>query len=626
MRLLAFDVETAGIKQEYALQPHRSLTGKAWLTTCSWAWRKDDQIRTGGKIRPCVMDLRSILKVAKDGGMHVVAWNAPFDVAWLIALGLRDEAYATRWIDGMLLWKHLIARPDFATKDGKRQAFGLKEAVKHFYPDEAGYEDEVDFNAATPEGIAKLLTYNKSDSAFTLRLTEHFLAELTPEQRRAALIEARTIPHVAETLVEGLPVNTLNSVTLRRKLKLVRKLSFTRLHIENGVTEKQLDSPQQLSELLFNTWGLPVIKQTEKGANSTDKDALSELAEKDPRAKLVRDFREARNLTTKFCDAVIESARYNGPHCGGQRVVRPAARMYGTYTGRMTYSGSQGKGKAKVPTGIALHQWKRQAEFRRTFTAPEGYDLCEFDFAGQEFRWMAVESGDNTMLDLCAPGEDAHAYMGGRVARIDYQDMLRRLRDGDPEIKPKRQIGKVANLSLQYRTSPGTLLVRARTDYSIKLTLPEAQAIHGTYQLTYRGVPEYWHRQIHKARHQGYVATLGGRRVQLGFGNEWPRAKRWSYESTAINFPIQGVGADQKYLAMCVIGDHLPKWGARFAFELHDGLFFYVPKQHSERAVHDIRTILSNLPYEKAWGIKLPIAFPVDAKIGPSWGDLKEVH
>jgi len=137
-------------------------------------------------------------------------------------------------------------------------------------------------------------------------------------------------------------------------------------------------------------------------------------------------------------------------------------------------------------------------------------------------------------------------------------------------------------------------------------------------------VPEYWIKQIAKAQRLGYVETLAGRRVQLGF--DWPSKLKWSYESTSINFPIQGVGADQKYLAIMVAGNYLPKVGGRVAFELHDGLFFYIPKAHSQRAVHELRAILSNLPYEKAWGVSLPIAFPVDAKIGHSWGDLKEVH
>lgn len=273
-------------------------------------------------------------------------------------------------------------------------------------------------------------------------------------------------------------------------------------------------------------------------------------------------------------------------------------------------------------TGVALHQWKRGKDFRKQLTAPEGYDLCEFDFAGQEFRWMAVESGDETMLQLCQPGEDAHSYMGSRIARCDYRDLVRRHHEEEALAEAQRKLGKVANLALQYRTSAATLKVRARTDYRVRLSLPQSQAIWSTYQTTYRGVPRYWERQIARGRRQGYVETQAGRRIHLGF--TWPQQWLWSYESACINFPIQGVGADQKYLALAVLRDLLPQFDGKFYFELHDGLFVIVRRDLTPRAVPAIKRRLSSLPYERAWGVKLPIKFPVDAKVGPTWGDLHE--
>ena len=99
----------------------------------------------------------------------------------------------------------------------------------------------------------------------------------------------------------------------------------------------------------------------------------------------------------------------------------------------------------------------------------------------------------------------------------------------------------------------------------------------------------------------------------------------WGCESTAINFPIQGSGADQKYLALLMLKDYLPRVNGRFYFELHDGLFVIVPDAYAERAVAEIKPLLSTLPYKKAWGVDLPIQFPVDAKMGKTWGQLKEV-
>jgi hypothetical protein len=114
--------------------------------------------------------------------------------------------------------------------------------------------------------------------------------------------------------------------------------------------------------------------------------------------------------------------------------------------------------------------------------------------------------------------------------------------------------------------------------------------------------------------------------VQLGTGDTWGPDDTWARESTSINFPIQGAGADQKYLALAVLRNWLPSVEGRVAWELHDGLFILVPDRHAQRAVAEGRRMLSNLPYKQAWGRDFPIQFPVDAKVGKSWGDLVEVR
>jgi DNA polymerase I-like protein with 3'-5' exonuclease and polymerase domains len=241
---------------------------------------------------------------------------------------------------------------------------------------------------------------------------------------------------------------------------------------------------------------------------------------------------------------------------------------------------------------------------------------------------MAVLSKDHTMLSMCMPGEDAHGYMGAQVGNWSYAAMRDKLIAGDAKAKELRQLGKVANLSCQYRTSAKTLIRVARVGYKLTVSESEARAIHATYRTTYPEVLRYWRDQIDRAKMRGAVGTVAGRTVNLGKADN-PMHKwgefGWSMESTAINFPIQGSGADQKYLALALLRDYLPKVDGRFYFELHDGMFVLIPDRYADKAVHDIRRILSNLPYKKAWDVDLPIQFPVDAKVGKSWGDLREV-
>lgn len=609
VNFIGFDVETRGSQPTYALEPCRTQTGEAWLTSFAWA-----DPTTHHTLKPTQAELRYFLNECIAKKQTICGWNTPFDIAWLIAMGLKDEVYANRWLDGMLLWRHLRAAPLWLDSRG----FGLKAAVTEYYPDEAGYEHSIDFNADSEEGLRKLAKYNEDDARHTLNLCKLFWGQLSADQRRAALIEAACLPMVAESMVNGICADAEAAEELRVELENRAKLALVKLKFKTreDIDESTLASPMKLRKLLFEDWGLPPVKWTPKGSESTDRDALSLLAPEDERAWLLNEFREAKNNRTKFAEGALKSLEYNGD---GR--VRPAPRVFGTYTGRMSYSSKVGKGKEERPSGIALHQWKRDPAFRKIITAPPGYTLIELDFAGQEFRWMAEQSRDATMIKLCAPGEDSHAFMGGRITGRGYADMLRLKKDED--VKLARHMGKVANLSLQYRTSPRTLVRVARVQYALAMTEGQARNIHRTYRQTYPGVERYWKRAINDARINGYAETFAGRQIQLGKGEDWTLDNLWGLESTAINSPIQGSGADQKYLALAVARDYLPSVDGLFYFELHDGLFFIVPDAKAEKALVELRDLLSHLPYKKAWGKQPCVEFPVDAKWGKSWGGLE---
>lgn len=619
MRFAGFDVETWGIDSAFALQPFRQRTGDAWITCAVFKAAGFQGLRALRSDR-LVDKLRACLQWAALNDVRIVGWNTPYDCAILIANGLREEVFACKWIDAMLLYKHVETHPTFEVLDPKI-GYGLKAAVARYLPDHAGYEKDVDFGATDPNTLAKLLDYNEADVDRALELADLFWKQLTPKQQRTALIEAAAIPMIAEAMVEGIHADGAAAYELTKKLEDDKNLAFVRLKVEAGteITPEILASPKQLRDLIYGKWNLPVVGYTDGGAASTDREALEMLAVIDHRAKHVRDYREATNNMTKFASGTVESLVYNGDGC-----VRPVPRIYGTYTGRLTYSSSQGKGKSEVPTGIALHQWKRDPTFRKILTAPPGYTLFEFDFAGQEFRWMAVESGDPTMIALCQPGEDAHGYMGSQIRGTDYRTLVERVKAGDKGAKNIRQLGKVANLSLQYRTSAKRLQSVAAVQYGIKLTHTESDLIHRRYRQSYVRVPLYWKRQEARAIQGTYIENLLGRRVQMKPYSMRDQSHAWSYTSTAINYPIQSIGAEQKFLALYIARELLKDFNGRFYFELHDGIMFVIPNDKARKAFDVFKHALSNLPYKRLWGLDLPIQFPVDGKMGPSWGELRE--
>ena len=630
-RYMAWDFETSGTLPEYALQPWRIQPGHTWATSLVTVRRAlDGTAQVGGGLcvgptgQPAPDLIRAMLDEAIRDDITLVAWNAPFDISVMLAYGFDDLVFKCKFLDAMLLWKHLTVTPEYDLDRSKKKSYSLKPAVAEYIPQWAGYEEDVDFHATDPESLAKLHTYNIQDTAATLHLARKFYLalEADPQRLNAALIEAKCLPLVAWANLHGI-LMSVPALRLLDKALVEEAAEALAVLAPHGVTEAIVRSPKQLSDLMFRQWGLPVIKQntskiTGNTTDSTDKEVLHELAFIDPRAKYLRAYREALGNKTKFVDAPLTSVEYNGDDRS-----HPLANVFGTYTGRMSYSSKQGKNKAARQIGFALHQEKREARFRDIAVPPEGYTLVEFDAAGQEYRWMAVASGDDAMQQLCMAGEDPHSYMGAQIAREQYEDLKAAITRGDSEAKPKRQLGKVANLSCGYRTSAAKLRVVARVQYNLPMELPEATHIRATYLRTYPGVPRYWDAQISKVRRLGYAETFAGRRVQVQ--GQWAGLTKWSLESTAINYPIQGTGADQKYLALAVLRPYIVRHNIHFAWELHDGLYFYVPDKIVPQSIADMKYLLDNLPYAKAWGFQPPVPMPWDCKVGPSWGQLKEV-
>lgn len=633
------DLETSGRLPEFALQPWRMARGDAWITSASFL--RVDPVAGFTPLLSQLFPRKHQIKETLEGiiarGETIVGWNITFDVGMLMALGPDIEAlcFKVRWLDGMLMERHYDIEPEYEFQSAKhlKKSYSLKGytdssgrffpgAMQRWLPHVPLHNEDVNFHATDAENLKRLQHYNDGDNVYTFVITKMIWAKLAPAQRRAVLWQARCIPLVAQGNLKGLVIDQLTCRHLGHKLD---KDAAARLHelAPDGMREDIVRSPMKLAALLFDQWKLPVLKTNKSkvegkaDSRSTDKEVLHELAFIDPRAKKIKLYREALNARGKFCESVLASVAYNED---GR--THPVAKLFGTYTDRMTVASKQGRGKDERQIGFALHQMKREAEFREIVTVEEGYDIVEFDAAGQEFRWMAIASNDTTMLSLCMPGEDPHSYMGAAIVHVPYRQLIADVAAGNKTASDNRYLGKFSNLSLQYRTSARKLRSKARVDYGIPLEMPEAHRIHATYQSTYPGVPVYWEHQIRLVRGLGYVETFGGNRVRVE--GDWNGNWGWSMGSTAINTRIQGTGADQKHLAIAVISDYLVEIGGRFMFDLHDGLYLAIPSGIRPKAVDVMKQMLDNLPYQKAWGFTPPVPMPWDCKVGKAWGRLKE--
>jgi DNA polymerase I-like protein with 3'-5' exonuclease and polymerase domains len=333
----AFDFETWGKLPEYALQPWRYAKQEFWPTSLVWI---DHEHTAYGGLHPDRTTVLRMLTWAIENKITLCGWNLVFDIGVCAAMGFEKEVLKVRWLDGMLLWRHLEVEPEYDETGPSKRKFGLKSCVEQFLPDQAGYNEDVNFGATTPEELEKLHRYNIRDNSFSLILCKLLWSLLNERQQSTALIEAISLPMVAIANTRGMLVDTIACGALGAKLDAVAAKNLKELEWF-GVTETIVRSPAKLSALMFDNWKLPVQKEnksakTGKTTRSTDKNTLHELAIFDPRARQLREYREALVRRKKFVQAPLDSVAYNGD---GR--AHPLAHVFGTYSSRMTYSSKQ---------------------------------------------------------------------------------------------------------------------------------------------------------------------------------------------------------------------------------------------------------------------------------------------
>lgn len=619
MNLVGLDIETkskVADHPEYALQPWRLLDDEVEITHIGVA---DEQ----GRSKEIALD--EIVEVGND--RYLCAWNAVFDVAFLLAAGVDVQRF--KWLDAMLIWKWV----DNGQLQERRPAWSLAAGVERWLMDLPWAQAFIDMKAQESQDDKYWADRAKLDAYATVLIARRAWECLTAQQRKSVLIEARCIPPVAKSWVQGvlmdvaaatdkLPAVTKEMEEIEEDLELLTPDEDD----PDGPWQpsKILRSPDQLREQLYVGWGLIASNdkklRTEKGnLPGTSAKALTYLADQDDRALEILAWRKLNTTLTKFIQSPQKAAAYLG-----STTLHPSPKLFSTYSGRLTYGS---KCQKKHHIGMALHQTPRGKEIRTLIKPPEGYYLIEFDAAGQESRIMADKSQDPAMLHVFnqpPPNDDLHSFTGAALAGTSFERFLELKAAGAKTVtgpKGLRYQGKFTNLSFQFRIGAPTFRIKSRVDYGMSLDYLKAKEFLDTAKRIYKGVPEYWKRAIKIGKGLGYAETLAGRRFALTF---WSKDSHWGTEQSAIIMPIQGTGGDMKELALAVMTPKYPK--LIFGWDLHDALFMYVKKEDlTPKLIMSAKETLNNLPYKEAWGWEPSIPILWDCKIGENWGEMREV-
>lgn len=344
-----------------------------------------------------------------------------------------------------------------------------------------------------------------------------------------------------------------------------------------------INSPKQLSYILFEKLKLPPVKKTKTGY-STDAEVLVQLAiENEICAKLL-EYRELTKLKNTYVDAL-------------PKLVNPyTKRLHTTFTQTGTSTGrlaSSEPNLQNIPIRSEIGK-----EIRRAFIAPPGYKLISADYSQIELRILAHLSGDPLLIEAFEKGIDIHSQTASRLFGVPPEEVTSNM----------RRMAKTINFGIIYGMS----------DYGLSKELgihkKEAASYIENYFNTYKVVRDFLDSLKREAIEKGYVTTIFNRRRYIPQMKSSNKTEKELGERLAVNTPIQGSAADLIKLAMVNLYDILKakKLDASIILQIHDELLIEVREEIKEEVAHIVKEVM-----ETVYPMRVPIT--VELGIGDNW-------
>ena len=346
-----------------------------------------------------------------------------------------------------------------------------------------------------------------------------------------------------------------------------------------------LASTKQLQEILFDKLGLPVIQKTPKGAPSTNEEVLEELAFSHELPKVLVEHRGLSKLKSTYTDKLPQMVN---PQTGR---VHTSYHQAVTATGRLS---SSDPNLQNIP--IRNEEGRR---IRQAFIAREGFTVVAADYSQIELRIMAHLSQDQGLINAFTQGKDIHRSTAAEIFGVALDEVT----------SEQRRNAKAINFGLIYGMSAFGL------SRQLGIGRADAQSYMDLYFKRYPGVQTFMHDIREKAKAQGYVETLFGRRLYLPDINSSNGMRRKAAERVAINAPMQGTAADIIKRAMIQLDLKLQNDpDIEMIMQVHDELVFEV---RSEKVAFYSELIKTQM--ESAADLVVPLI--VDVGQGTNWDE-----
>ena len=353
-----------------------------------------------------------------------------------------------------------------------------------------------------------------------------------------------------------------------------------------GVAPFNLNSPQQLGSVLFDTLGLPAKKKTARGY-STDAETLNELAELHPAVDKILLYRQVAKLKSTYIDGLLRLTGRDGRiHTWFDQTIAA--------TGRIS---SSEPNLQNIPVRTPMGR-----EIRRAFIAPAGSVLVDADYSQIELRLLAHLSGDEAMCEAFTLGQDIHARTAAEVYGVPLDEVTPQMRSS----------AKAVNFGIVYGISDFGLAS------NLHISRKEAAEFISRYFARYPAIHRFMDACVSQGKAEGYSVTMYGRRRPLPELSSPNYNRRQFGERAAMNTPVQGAAADIIKIAMNAVHDELKASGltAKLILQVHDELIVEAPEEEREQVETLLRRCMEN-----AASLRVPLI--ADVHSGRSWYDTK---
>lgn len=434
--------------------------------------------------------------------------------------------------------------------------------------------------------LQSLCEYAAEDADITFQLKQILEKEIQNQQLNHLFydIEMPLMKVLATMEKNGVRIDSdalsQSSVILTQEMLLLEK----EIHAMAG-KEFNVSSPAQVGEVLFDELKLDAkAKKTKTGQYTTSEDVLEKLRSKHPVIGKILDYRGLKKLLSTYIDALPKmiSPKTGKVHTSYNQTV--------TSTGRLS---STNPNLQNIPIRDAQGK-----EIRKAFIPDEGCVFLSADYSQIELRIMAHLSEDANMIDAFNNGYDIHTATAAKIYKVDMDEVN----------SDMRRKAKTANFGIIYGISTFGLAERMNVSRS------EAKELIDGYFATYPGIRKFMDEAIQKAKTNGYVETIFGRKRFLADINSQNSVVRGYAERNAINAPIQGSAADIIKIAMINIQKKLTEnnFKTLMTMQVHDELNFTVPVEEKDK-------IQQLVVAEMEAAIRLKVPLIADCGTGINW-------